>query len=342
MPNVWRAGVVSLLVAPVVMTSACSSESSGQPPTGAQQSPPASSATSGSQTATVPGLAGRLVFGKAGGSYEDGTFFVMDADGTGEQAIEGADRTCCGRVSHDESMLLFAGFTDDDRITVAVEPIEGGTPRLLPLPGRTLNLGPGAWSPDGKRIAVQGWDETDPGKDGMYLVDSDDGGHRVRLTHEADGRNHLPGDVSPNGRWLVFNNENTSMQSQGDLQIIDLRQGGPPRQLTTTDDVGVGAIRFSPDGRRILFADGRLSARGALWTIRPDGTGLTKVWDDDTTFASHPAWSPHGKQIVFSVNPIADDFEHQPNALAIINADGSDYREVVRDDEFRRETTWLS
>lgn len=342
-PFVCRAWVAALLAVPVVLTSACSEESSGQSPTATQQSPTSANTTAGSQqTATVPGMAGRLVFGKAGGAYEDGTFFVMDADGTGERAIEGADRTCCGRVSHDESMLLFAGFTDDDRVTVATEPVEGGTPRLLPLPGRTLNLGPGAWSPDGKRIAVQGWDESDSGKDGMYLVDSDDGGHRVRLTHEADGRNHLPSDFSPDGRWLIFNNENTSMQSQGNLEIIDLDKGGAPQPLTTTDDVGVGAIRFAPDGRRILFADGRLSARGALWTIRPDGTGLTKVWDDDTTFASHPAWSPDGQQIVFSVNPIADDFEHQPNALAIINADGSNYREVIRDDEFRRETTWIS
>ena len=85
-----------------------------------------------------------------------------------------------------------------------------------------------------------------------------------------------------------------------------------------------------------------MSPRGALWAIRPDGSHLTKVWDDDTTFASHPAWSPDGSQIVFSVNPIADDYEHQPNALAVIDADGSNYREIVRDDEFRRETTWIT
>jgi len=41
------------------------------------------------------------------------------------------------------------------------------------------------------------------------------------------------------------------------------------------------------------------------------------------------------------VNPIADDYEHRPNALAVINADGSNYREIVRDDEFRRENTWI-
>lgn len=336
-----RIWVVALLAGPVVLATGCSDESTPAATPVTTHSASSTSPASGPPTPTVPGLAGRLVFAKAGGAYEDGTFFLMNADGTGEQPIDGADRTCCGAVSHDGSMLLVAGFTDDDRVTVAIVPVGGGTPRLLPLPGGTLNLGPGAWSADDKRIAVQGWDDTDHRKDGLYLVDSDDGGHRIRLTRAPEGHAHVPGDFSPNGRWLVFHNEDAATPSQGDLEIIDLHQGGPPRRLTTTGDVGIGGIRFSPDGRKIVFADGRLSPRGALWTIRPDGSHLTKVWDDDTTFGSHPAWSPDGTQIVFSVNPIPDDYEHRPNALAAINSDGSNYREIVRDDDFRRENTWI-
>jgi WD40 repeat protein len=338
-----RIGVFALLAGPVVLATGCSDESTPAATPATTHSAASTIASSGpGKTPTVPGLAGRLVFAKAGGAYEDGTFFLMNADGTDEQAIDGADHTCCGRVSHDGSMLLVAGLTEDDRVTIAIVPIDGGTPRLLPLPGGTLNLGPGAWSPDDKRIAVQGWDDTDHSKDGLYLVDSDNGGHRVRLTRAPEGHAHLPGDFSPDGRWLVYGNENAvTTPSQGNLEIIDLHQGGPPRRLTSTDDIGLGATRFSPDGRQILFADGRLSPRGALWTIRPDGTHLSKVWDDGTTFGSNPAWSPDGTQIVFSVNPIADDYEHRPNALAAINADGSNYREIVRDDDFRRENTWI-
>jgi hypothetical protein len=33
----------------------------------------------------------------------------------------------------------------------------------IPLPDETINLGPGAWSPDGKSIAFQVWDEQNPG-----------------------------------------------------------------------------------------------------------------------------------------------------------------------------------
>jgi hypothetical protein len=167
------------------------------------------------------------VFAKAGGAYEDGTFFLMNADGTGEQAIDGAGRTCCGRVSHDASRLLVAGLTDDDRITVAIVPIDGGTRRLLPLPGSTLNLGPGAWSPDDKRIAVQGWDDTDHGKDGLYLVDSDNGGHHVRLTRATEGHAHVPGDFSPDRRWLVFPQRRRSHTVPGQLGDHRSARGWP-------------------------------------------------------------------------------------------------------------------
>jgi hypothetical protein len=42
----------------------------------------------------------------------------------------------------------------------------GSHKRTIPLPDATLNLGPGAWSPNGARIAFEGWDETNPGRNG--------------------------------------------------------------------------------------------------------------------------------------------------------------------------------
>ena len=151
----------------------------------------------------------------------------------------------------------------------------------------------------------------------------------------------MPGDITPDGKWLAFIEEDLDTPSVGTVMVMPLDGSAKPRPVTPRD-LGAGlTVRFSPDGARLLFADGRLSERGALWTVNPDGSGLHLVWDDGTRFGSHPSWSPDGSQIIFSLNDIADDYEHRPNALAVIDADGTNLREIVRDGDFRREATWL-
>ena len=44
--------------------------------------------------------------------------------------------------------------------------------------------------------------------------------------------------------------------------------------------------------------------------------------------------------IMFALNPVADDFQHLPNGTYVINADGSDLRLVLDEDDFRREFEW--
>src|SRR5213592_3064252 len=76
-----------------------------------------------------------------------------------------------------------------------------------------------------------------------------------------------------------------------------------------------------PDGR-IAFASHR-SGPGTqnLYSIRPDGTGLTQLTflTADQGGASEPSWSPDGKSIVFTVG--SADFSTW--RIWIMNADGS-------------------
>lgn len=305
---------------------------------------PSISASESSETAdpTVqPGtLHGFIVFARAGGQYGDETLFMADADGTNERQLTPNGESCCLRVSPDGTQVMYSISAPDGRITTAIQSLADGTVRMIALPDDTANLGPGAWSPDGVRLALQLWDDTDHTRDGLYTVRTADGGGLTRLTRAEPA--DIAGDYSPDGTKLIVFREST-VQSVGTLSILDLKSG----QLTMLSpegmEVGFGTVRYAPDGKTILFQESRTSATGALWSIHPDGSGLMKRFEDASgRFASHPTWSPDGSMIIFALNPVADDFEHRPNGLYVIDADGSNLRLVLRGNDFKREPDWRS
>jgi len=75
--------------------------------------------------------------------------------------------------------------------------------RPLPLvPGMALFCG--VWSPDGARLACEGFGGDDGSLNGVYTLRSSDGGDLQRVTRAAF--DDCPADYSPNGhRLLVFN-----------------------------------------------------------------------------------------------------------------------------------------
>ncbi len=101
---------------------------------------------------------------------------------------------------------------------------------------------------------------------------------------------------------------------------------------------------WSPDGdgSRILFVEERLQPTGALWTARPDGTDRTKVYEDpDGHFVRGAVWSPDGSQIMFSLDPISDTFQHpETNAVYAIYADGTGLTLVADDPGFKGVSEW--
>ncbi|WP_346384403.1 hypothetical protein [Nocardioides sp.] len=351
-PN--RPWIVAVVTVGTFLVAACSADDGGAE--GQSPAPPETSvsttldASLSAEPSPVPPFPtggpvppGRMVFTRAGSSYADDTPFVSRLDGSHERQLAGTD-TCCIRLSPDGRAILGSTVTKDGRITTGIYPLAGTDPRVLPLPPGTLNLGPGAWTSDGEQIVVQGWDDTHPAAAGMYVVDSSDGSHRTRLTREPRHTNDVPGDVSPDGTLLAFVREDApgdESTSVGALEVLDLAAPGKIHTLLpSSSQVGL-TVRFSPDGSLILFQDGRTSQRGALWTIRPDGSHLTKLFDDPDLFASHPTWSPDGRQILFALNPVADYYDHPPNAFYVMDADGTGVRQVFDDGQFKREAEWF-
>lgn len=321
--------------ATTIAESSTTSSIKDQPTTSTETLPPAST------TVPIVDLNGRIVFTRAGGVFGDETIFTANADGTAERQLTDYGDSCCVRISRDGTRVLYSALAPDgQRITTAIQDLASGAVSLIPLPDDTANLGPGVWSPDGERIAVQLWDESDPSRDGIYTVLAIDGSDLSRVT-DADIAD-IPGDYAPDGTKLVIFRE-SSTQSVGVLFIVDISGNGDPVRITPEGMlVGFGSVRYVPDGSRILFNEGRTSPTGALWTVQPEGTDLRKVFEDaQGRFASHPAWSPDGSMIMFALNPIADDFQHRPNGLYVIDADGSNLRLVVGGDDFKREPEWF-
>lgn len=292
------------------------------------------------------GPEGTIVFIKSG---QDDTqaFFTANADGSGEwQLTEPGDYCCLMRISPDRSgILTMPGGAPPAPITGGVLSVDGSEFELLKLTDPTLNLVPQAWSPDGERIAFEGWDDADPSRTGIYTARASDLGDLVRVTDTPGAPHDSPLDYSPDGTQLVFYRAvraepHFPIDIGGSLWVVNV-DGSNPHRLWTPGTTPGWFARWSPDGTKILFATERLQPTGALWTVRPDGSGLTKVFEDEEgRFATGPTWSPDGRQILFTLNRTNDSFVHEPNGFYVIDADGTNLTLVIGGANFKSSPEW--
>lgn len=296
--------------------------------------------------ATGPALSGHTVFTRT--YYPDRqAIFAAGADGTGEHQLTAPGDYCCPRVSPDRARILVMPGQDP-----LPTPITGGTLAIdgsgfvrLSLTDPSLNLVPQAWSPDGTRIAFEGWDDAQPGRTGVYTARATDGGDLVRVTTAPGAPHDTALDYAPDGKRLVFYRAVAAepafpIDIGGSLWVVNV-DGSDARQIRTPGTSPWWWARWSPDGSKILFATERLQPSGAVWTVGPDGSGLTKIFEDaEGRFPIHPTWSPTGNQIMFALDPGADAFAHPPNGLYVINADGSGLRLVIGGSDFKAQPDW--
>jgi Tol biopolymer transport system component len=245
------------------------------------------------------------------------------------------------RVSPNHRLILVGPSDDAIPITGGTIDLNGQNYRRLELHDATLNLVPQAWSPDGSRIAFEGWDDTDPSRTGVYTARFPDGGDLQRLTTRPGPRHDIPLDYSPDGRRIVFYRSahgDPDPKTGGSLWTIGV-DGSDPRQVNGAAHPSDWA-RWSPDGLTILFATERTASEGALWTVTPHGSHLTRIFDGSRGFPITPTWSPDGSQILFALDPTNDEFTHPNNALVVIHSDGTHLRPVISSEDCKRWPEW--
>jgi TolB protein len=317
MKRSWIAVVAMVLGLQVLV--ACSEEA------------PSASEPNGSAAPQGPEPDGRIVFVRGDPEEGDSFTYTVNPDGSDVEQLF-LDRPSEGPRWSPDGTEIHIFCCDDGMAAHFVDPATGDL-RTLPPPEPKLETFCGfAWSPDGERIACEGFGVDDPSLNGIYSIRSADGDGLERITSNPGG-DDIPGDYSPDGTRLVFlrsNEDGTTGIFVTNLDGSGLRRVSPP-------DVQVEpAGAWSPDGSQILFetsASGNLHSE--IWVVNPDGGSPHELpitpacggsfSDPNSSGCFDPAWSPDGTKIVFA----RSSADGKTQNIYIVNADGSGLVQVT-------------
>jgi eukaryotic-like serine/threonine-protein kinase len=169
-----------------------------------------------------------------------------------------------------------------------LEPAAG--PRRLTTMGRTSFST--AWTPDGRDLIV------------VSGTAAERSPWRVPLSGNGEPKPVLAGDnsvisvaLSSHGDRLAYG----TLNQVTDIHRFKLDEAGVilgPADGLLSSTRADEAAKYSPDGRRILFASER-SGPHAIWVSDADGANAVELYSSDRAYSGSPAWSPDGKWISF-------------------------------------------
>jgi Tol biopolymer transport system component len=154
------------------------------------------------------------------------------------------------------------------------------------------------WSPDGKKIAYQQYGLPNSQTASIYLMVSTLDGQAEPIFSTEKGT-PVPYDWLPDGSAVV-----ATLQEGEDtnLGLVTIKSGAFKTLHALKGDFHSGDLAAfadaSPDGRHIVFADGRTRNAQNIYCIGTDGRSLEVLIDHIATDIQ-PRWSPDGDHVVF-------------------------------------------
>ena len=158
-----------------------------------------------------------------------------------------------------------------------------------------MTLGCSTWSPDGTRLAVEGFNDEGTSANRIFLTNATDGGDATRLTTHGEGGNDVPGDWSPDGSRIAYVH-GSSIEENGTLWVVDVADGTKRQVIDDRVDYGPLLVAGRPMDRRRQVPERRLHRRPARW---PDRHTLTPPVAAD--YVGFPQFSPDGTRLLFQM-----------------------------------------
>jgi Tol biopolymer transport system component len=206
------------------------------------------------------------------------------------------------------------GFENSVRSAIyTVEPDGGGLRRLAKAPMPT-SLSSGAWSPDGKAIV---YGQSTFGRGLARVVRA---GEITTLARPAQ----LP---TWSSRGLIAYEAPVAGEARTQVCLTRFRGGASARCIAFAG-ASLSNPTWSPDGRRLMVMHTpQGQGTGELWTMRPDGTVLTR---GPSSGSSVPIFSPNGRLLAYSATRFGGPQRLQFTDLFVQRPDGSGLRRLVR------------
>jgi TolB protein len=185
-------------------------------------------------------------------------------------------------LSPDGSKIAFIRMDDAMHTALFIANTDGTNQREVRFAAGPVTLAAfasPAWSPDGAKVLFS---SGTPGNLHLYLVRAD-GTHLEQVTDASVS--DLDGAWSPDGRSIAFVRTPSPALSQ--LMVIDLATGAE-RSFGYAWRNRYPA--WSPDGQRLAFVSNMADNLDLeLYTVRVDGSQLTRLTDDDVR-QQRPQW----------------------------------------------------
>jgi Tol biopolymer transport system component len=289
-------------------------------------------ATAGSAAAKPRHFNGKIVTNSDNLVTGEEQLYTVDPDGTDEQLIYNNSEV--GQWSPDGTRVVLVTQLGPPQLLLFN--VDDGSSVYFGLPFDRypdLALFCGVWSPDGERLACEGFGQTDPSLNGVYTLRSSDGGDLQRVTYDPGG-DDAPSDYSPNGKRLVITRAN---ETTYEIDTVKLDGSGLKRITPEGMDFNFGNGNWSPQGNQIVFSAHVPNGdfHSSVWVVHFNGTGLHQLpiagpcggpFGDPTTWGCfNPVWSPDGRKIAIGRSQ-GDDGQRD---LYTVNADGSGLFQVT-------------